>query len=53
MEPTIFEKAIILDLPALVEYSANGIVSKRVLEKKTGNIRINGKIRKTGRCRQR
>jgi quercetin dioxygenase-like cupin family protein len=40
METNIFEKATILELPALVEYSANGIVSKRVLEKKTGNITL-------------
>ena len=40
METTIFEKATILDLSTLVEYSANGIVSKRVLEKKTGNITL-------------
>jgi len=40
MESNIFEKATILDFAALVEYSANGIVSKRVLEKKTGNITL-------------
>lgn len=40
METNIFEKATILDLPALAEYSENGIVSKRVLEKKTGNITL-------------
>jgi len=40
MEPSIFEKATILDLASLVDYSANGIVSKRVLEKKTGNITL-------------
>ena len=40
METNIFEKATILDFPALVEYSTNGIVSKRVLEKKTGNITL-------------
>jgi len=40
METNIFEKATILDFSALVEYSTNGIVSKRVLEKKTGNITL-------------
>jgi len=40
MDTTIFEKATILDFPALVNYSANGIVSKRVLEKKTGNVSL-------------
>ena len=40
MEINIFEKATILDFPNLVDYSANGIVSKRVLEKKTGNITL-------------
>ncbi len=40
METTIFEKAVILDFSKLVEYSANGIVSKRVLEKNTGNITL-------------
>ena len=40
METNLFEKATILDFSALVEYSANGIVSKRVLEKKTGNISL-------------
>jgi len=40
MGTTIFEKATILDLPALVEYSSNGIVSKIVLEKKTGNVTL-------------
>jgi quercetin dioxygenase-like cupin family protein len=40
METSIFEKATILDFPALVEYSTNGIVSKKVLEKKTGNITL-------------
>ncbi len=40
MEANIFEKATVLDLAGLVEYSTNGIVSKRVLEKKTGNITL-------------
>jgi quercetin dioxygenase-like cupin family protein len=40
MEANIFDKAAILDFTALVEYSANGIVSKRVLEKKTGNVTL-------------
>jgi quercetin dioxygenase-like cupin family protein len=40
MGTNIFEKATILHFPALVEYSADGIVSKRVLEKKTGNITL-------------
>lgn len=40
METNLFEKATILDLSALVDYSANGIVSKQVLEKKTGNVTL-------------
>jgi len=40
METNIFEKATILDFSALVEYSSNGIVSKRVIEKKTGNVTL-------------
>lgn len=40
METNLFEKATILDFKELVDYSANGIVSKRVLEKKTGNISL-------------
>ena len=40
METNLFEKATILDFSALADYSANGIVSKRVLEKKTGNITL-------------
>lgn len=40
METNIFEKGKILEFPKLVEYSTNGIVSKRVLEMKTGNITL-------------
>jgi quercetin dioxygenase-like cupin family protein len=40
METNIFEKATILNFTELVEYSSNGIVSKRVLEKKTGNVTL-------------
>lgn len=40
METNLFEKATKLDFAALVEYSPNGIVSKQVLEKKTGNITL-------------
>jgi quercetin dioxygenase-like cupin family protein len=40
METNLFEKATILDFSALVDYSVNGIVSKRVLEKKTGNVTL-------------
>lgn len=40
METNLFEKGSILEFSKLVEYSANGIVSKRVLEKKTGNITL-------------
>jgi len=36
----LFEKATILDFSALAEYSINGIVSKQVLQKKTGNITL-------------
>ena len=40
METNLFEKATILDFSALVDYSVNGIVSKRVLDKKTGNVTL-------------
>lgn len=40
MGTTIFEKATILDFPTLVEYSVNGIVSKIILERKTGNVTL-------------
>jgi len=40
METNIFQKAAILDLSELIEYSPNGIVSKRVLETSTGNITL-------------
>ena len=40
METNIFEKATVLEFPQLVDYSPNGIVSKRVLEKKTGNVTL-------------
>jgi len=40
METNLFEKATILDFSELAEYSANGIVSKRVLEKNAGNITL-------------
>jgi len=40
METKTFEKATILNFPKLVEYSDNGITSKRVLEKSTGNVTL-------------
>ncbi len=40
METNLFEKGKIMNFNQLVEYSANGIVSKRVLEKKTGNVSL-------------
>ncbi|MGD0711848.1 MAG: cupin domain-containing protein [Bacteroidales bacterium] len=40
MGTNLFEKATILDFAALVDYPANGIVSKQVLEKKTGNVTL-------------
>jgi quercetin dioxygenase-like cupin family protein len=40
METNLFEKASILDFSAVAEYSVNGIVSKKVLEKKTGNVTL-------------
>lgn len=40
MESNLFEKGTLLEFPKLIEYSTNGIVSKRVLEKKTGNITL-------------
>ena len=40
MEINLFEKGKTLDFLKLVEYSTNGIVSKKVLEMKTGNITL-------------
>ena len=40
METNLFETATILDFAALAEYSTNGIVSKQVIQKKTGNITL-------------
>jgi quercetin dioxygenase-like cupin family protein len=40
METKSFEKSMILNFNELVEYSENGIISKIVLEKKTGNITL-------------
>jgi quercetin dioxygenase-like cupin family protein len=34
------EKSSILNFQEMVEYSDNGIVSKRILEKKTGNVSL-------------
>jgi quercetin dioxygenase-like cupin family protein len=35
-----FDKAVIMNFPGMVEYSENGIISKRVLDKKTGNVTL-------------
>ena len=40
MEASIFESANIFRFVEKVEYSAEGIVSKRVLEKSTGNVSL-------------
>ncbi len=40
METNLFEKSTILDFSALVDYSVNGIVSKRVLDMKTGTVTL-------------
>lgn len=40
MEQNSFNKAEILNLPNMVEYSENGIISKQMLVKKTGNITL-------------
>lgn len=40
METNLFEKGTVLNFSTLVEYSTEGIVSKRVLEKRTGNITL-------------
>jgi len=40
METTIFEKGKMLRFADLVEYSPDGIVSKRVIQKNTGNITL-------------
>jgi quercetin dioxygenase-like cupin family protein len=40
METNLFETAKIMNFNQLVDYSENGIVSKRVLEKKTGNVSL-------------
>jgi quercetin dioxygenase-like cupin family protein len=40
MEGKAFETAKIFDFIKEVEYSSNGIISKRILEKQTGNITL-------------
>ena len=40
MENKGFDKSTILKLTEMVEYSDNGIISKRVLDKQTGNITL-------------
>jgi quercetin dioxygenase-like cupin family protein len=40
MENKGFEKAIIFNAVNEVEYSSNGIISKRIIDKKTGNITL-------------
>ena len=40
METNPFETGKILNFTELVEYSSNGIISKRVLDKKTGNVTL-------------
>ncbi len=40
MENKGFDKSTILTLADMVEYSDNGIISKRVLDKQTGNVTL-------------
>lgn len=40
METQGFEKGKAMNFNQLVEYSDNGIISKRILEKKTGNVSL-------------
>ncbi len=40
METNLFETAKILNFTKLVEYSENGIISKRVIQKNTGNVSL-------------
>ncbi|MHC1707712.1 MAG: cupin domain-containing protein [Bacteroidales bacterium] len=40
METNGFEKGKAMNFNELVEYSDNGIISKRILEKKTGNVSL-------------
>ena len=40
METNLFEKASVLDFNKLIEYSDNGIISKRVIQKSTGNVSL-------------
>lgn len=40
METKSFETAKVFDLTQEIEYSENGIISKRILEKQTGNISL-------------
>ena len=42
MESKSFETAKIYNFTNEVSYSTNGIVSKRILEKKTGNVSLFG-----------
>jgi quercetin dioxygenase-like cupin family protein len=40
MEIKGFETAKVMTFPNEVEYSSNGVISKRVLDKKTGNVTL-------------
>ncbi len=40
METKTIEKGIILNFSKLIDYSDNAVVSKRIIEKKTGNITL-------------
>jgi quercetin dioxygenase-like cupin family protein len=40
METNLFEKGKIMNFNKLVEYSDNGIISKQVLQQKSGNVTL-------------
>lgn len=40
MENNLFEPSQVMDFRSIIEYSANGIISKRVLQKSNGNVSL-------------
>jgi len=40
MEANLFEHSNVMDFCSIIEYSANGIISKRVLQKSNGNVSL-------------
>ncbi len=40
METNLFAHSQVMDFSSIIEYSANGIISKRVLQKSNGNVSL-------------